>query len=78
MQWLLCAYHIGQDIEAAYEIATIYEYGTYDTMNELMTMIIIMTLATGIPMDLDKAIDYLHLRCRTGTRRIDGRIGIAL
>ena len=51
LQWLLCALHMGQDSEAAYEIATIYEYGTYEP---------------SIPMDLVKAIDYLQLGAMQG------------
>lgn len=51
LQWLLCALYMGQDSEAAYEIATIYEYGTYEP---------------SIPMDLVKAIDYLQLGAMQG------------
>ena len=68
IQWLKCAHHIGRDVEAAYDIATIYEYGTYDTNHTTPTTTTTDDdddtntngSSTGIPMDLVAAIDYLH------------------
>jgi TPR repeat protein len=72
MQWLLCAYHIGQDIDAAYEIASIYEYGTYDDdKNEDAA-----TSSGGIPMDLVKAIEYLHFGAQHG--HVESMVELAL
>jgi TPR repeat protein len=50
MQWLLCAYHVGKDVDAAYEIATIYECGTYSNSNN----------NNSIPTDMERAIHYFQ------------------
>lgn len=73
MQWLLCAYHIGQDIDAAYEIASIYEYGTYDDDDEKDTG---TGTSSGIPMDLVKAVEYLHYGAQKG--HVESMVELAL